>query len=281
MPDQKFVNVTFAIPEEYFDLAYAAFNDFNTAGVEEHFDSMIVCFEISEWTEAVKEQISSTLREFSVPFSIESETIVQQQNWNEEWEKSLQPVVISDRIAITPDWAVNQVADKEIVAIVNPKMSFGTGYHPTTRMVANFMEQFVKPNSDWVDIGTGTGVLAIIAIKLGASSVFAFDNDEWSVENSEENFQKNEVSGKVRLEKADIFTVEIPSCDGVVANLYRNLLIPNFQKIRVALMPGSPLIISGVLKYDNQEIISEAVKAGFTHIETKTEDEWSAIVFNA
>lgn len=279
MPQQYFVNVSYAVPEEQFDLAIAALNDFEVQGIEEKFDALLVSFLKDYWNEEVRQAIAEQFSLYGVDTNILSEEIIEQKNWNELWEQSLQPVVINERIVIAPDWAKLE-RTFPITLLINPKMSFGTGYHPTTRMTTRLLEEHMKPGSRWIDAGTGTGVLAIAAIKLGATSVYAFDNDEWSVENAEENILKNDTADAIRLEKADVFTVELPPADGIVANMYRNILIPVFPKFRDALQAdGNPLIISGILKFDNEELVDEAQKAGFHHIHTEIEDEWSAMVF--
>jgi ribosomal protein L11 methyltransferase len=204
---------------------------------------------------------------------------IKAQNWNAEFEKSLLPVVVSPRVVIAPSWSTD-VPAAEITLRIDPKMSFGTGYHPTTRMMCRFMEQYVRSGSRWIDAGTGTGVLAILAAKLGATGVFAFDNDEWSVNNTVENIAQNDVENIVRGEQADIFTVVLPPADGIAANLYRNLLIPVFPKFYEALRESrGVVIVSGVLIYDRDEICAAAEQNGFRTVHVETEGEWIAAVF--
>jgi ribosomal protein L11 methyltransferase len=279
MPHQVFVNVLFSIPEEQFDTAYAVFGSYDIQGIEEGHDRLTVCFRAEDWTDEVKALILDGLDGYGIPAEIMSTETIEQRNWNEEWEQSLEPVLINERIAITPSWHADTVRH-EITIIVDPKMSFGTGYHPTTRMTTRLLEQHLQKGSSWIDAGTGTGVLAIAAAKLGAKHVFAFDYDEWSVENAQENLERNGVVGIVDIHHADVFTVELPVADGIAANMYRNVLIPSYPKLRAALRsPASPLIISGILSYDEAELREEAEKIGFVHHHTEREDEWLAMVF--
>ena len=116
--------------------------------------------------------------------------VLDDRNWNAEWEASIEPVVVNDRIVIVPEWRTEEFS-QPLRLVITPKMSFGTGHHATTRMMCRLMEQYVQPDSTWIDVGTGTGVLAILAALLGARDVFAFDNDEWSFVNSQENIERN------------------------------------------------------------------------------------------
>jgi ribosomal protein L11 methyltransferase len=280
MPQQYFVNIELNIPEESYDLAYMILGEFPIQGIEERIDQLYISFKKEDWdSQDYASGIIAGLNDYDVPASLGKVETIEQQNWNEQWEQSLEPVVVSERITITPEWHKDKV-QAQIPLVINPKMSFGTGYHPTTRMTTRFVEKYTKPKSTWIDVGTGTGVLAIAAVKLGAVSVYAFDNDPWSIENSIENVELNGVSNAIKVEQADIFTVELPQSDGIAANLYRNILIPNFPKLHSVLKSAdSPLIISGVLVYDTEEIIAEAKKSGFQYVEIEQEDEWVAIVF--
>lgn len=279
MPHQTFINVLFSIKEEQFDTALAVFGSYNIQGIEEGHDRLLVCFRSEDWKMSVQSEIMDELQSYGIQCTIISSETIEQRNWNEEWEKSLEPVFINDRIAITPSWHADSVGH-EICIVVDPKMSFGTGYHPTTRMTTRLLEEYVQPQSSWIDAGTGTGVLAIAAAKLGAQNVLAFDYDEWSVENSRENIDRNAVDGVVDILHADIFTLDLPLADGIAANMYRNVLIPSYPKLRAALRsPDSPLIISGILSYDEDELRKEAEDIGFVHTRTEREDEWLAMVF--
>jgi ribosomal protein L11 methyltransferase len=276
-----YTNLTLAIPEEEYEMAYAALMDFPFVGIEEKMDEMVVCFLKEDWTDEKRVELLELFKNYNVNGEIISEDEVVEENWNEQWEKTIEPIVINERIVITPEWRQHDVSHP-IKLIINPKMSFGTGYHPTTRMVCKLIEPLVKPNSLWIDAGTGTGILAILAAKLGANNILAFDNDMWSVENSIENVEMNGVAEKIDVQQADVFTIELPEVHGIAANLYRNLLIPSFKKFYNSLLKNNgDLVVSGVLKYDVDEIIEAALKDGFTHVHTEREDEWAAIHFKA
>ena len=148
-------------------------------------------------------------------------------------------------------------------------------------MVCRELQRYVQTNSTWIDAGCGSGVLAILASKLGAKKVSAFDNDEWSVTNARENALLNNESD-IDVFQADIFTVELDTANGIAANMYRNLIIPNLHKFHTSLSKNNGiLIVSGILAMDAEEIRNEAISKRFTHIETQQEGDWVAIIFRA
>jgi ribosomal protein L11 methyltransferase len=231
--------------------------------------------------------LQSLFTQFTVPVKFIESLIIKEENWNKEWEESIEPVRVNERIVITPSWKEDTVS-APLKIVINPQMSFGTGHHETTRMVANLLESSVEKGDFWIDAGTGTGVLAILALRCGASRVYAFDNDEWSVLNTRENVERNGIAvdssenSPIVIEQNDINTMNFPSCNGITANLHKNLLLNNMHKFFQALKnTEGKLIVSGLLKYDSDNVITCAKKNGFSHATTNSEGEWVAIKFIA
>ena len=274
---KHFYKITLAIPEEYQELSSAMLSDFPFTGIEDDFDEQSFTIEDVHWDNgSITNRLLSTLESASIPAEIKDIMIIEDQNWNAIWEESLEPVHVNETIVITPVWKADNI-DSPIKIIINPQMSFGTGYHPTTRMVCRKLQDYVEEHSRWIDAGCGSGVLAILAEKLGASSIYAFDNDEWSIANTKENIHLNNCSS-ITVEQESIFTITLPQVHGIAANLYRNLLIPNMNKFAKALEESKGvLIMSGILRFDEQEIIDCAVQHNFVHISTECEGDWTAI----
>ena len=157
-------------------------------------------------------------------------------------------------------------------------MSFGTGYHATTRLASALLLDSVAKGEDWVDAGTGTGVLAILASKIGAKSVFAFDIDEWSVNNTIENIELNSVKN-VTVDQSDLNTLQFSLYDGIVANIFANILIENMKKFSEAIKTDGVFICTGILKYDKESVLDAAIDNGFELFEELNEDEWVAYKF--
>ncbi|MDT3741276.1 MAG: 50S ribosomal protein L11 methyltransferase [Candidatus Kapabacteria bacterium] len=276
---KKYINAKISIHEEYFDLSMSVFQDYDFCGIEEGNDELIITFEESVFNNLSIDSIVNELKNFDHSTSLISIEKISDKNWNEEWENNIQPVVISDRIVITPTHKAEET-ESEIKIIIDPKMSFGTGHHTTTRLMCRLMEDLVKKDSYWIDAGTGTGVLAILAVKLGAAKVYAFDNDEWSIDNSKENIIKNNVYESIRLELANIDSIEIEKCDGISANIFLNLALPSLKKFKNAVRDSDgDILISGIMIYDDKILIAEAEKQGLKLIKKVTEDEWAAFHF--
>jgi ribosomal protein L11 methyltransferase len=276
---KKYVNFDFSIFEEHFDFAYGTLYDYPVTGIEEKFDELIVTMELDNWSDELREKLISEISSFCPEFKILNEEIIEDRNWNEEYEKNVPVIIISDRIGIAPEWKQAELTN-EIKIIINPKMSFGTGEHATTKMMCQLLEKYVEKGSNWIDAGCGTGLLSVLAIKLGAKSVFAFDYDEWSIENSKENTILNGVNDKIEIMKEKIENISLPPSDGIAANLFSNLLLVSLPKFRESLLNGGGnLIVSGILKYDKEQIIEEAKKNGFYLNQELFDDEWIAMHF--
>ncbi len=278
-----YLSLEYTLPEERFEDAYTALFDVQHLGIAEAHDEITICFlhdGSDDFQERSETHLQRLFAKFNVPAILEKSLLIKEENWNKEWEDSIDPVWVNERIVITPSWKQETVS-APLKIVINPQMSFGTGHHETTRMVAALLEQSVRPSDFWVDAGTGTGLLAILALRLGAKRVYAFDNDEWSVMNTGENFIHNNITPvppNIIIEQNDINVMDIPVCNGITANLHRNLLLQNMEKFATALQETQGvLIVSGLLKYDKDNVISVALDCGFSHIQTINEGEWIAI----
>ncbi|GMV52430.1 MAG: 50S ribosomal protein L11 methyltransferase [Chlorobi bacterium] len=278
MQNSEYTLITVAVPEEQTEVATAIFSAYPILGIEVGLDSMVVCFPGTDWNEQYRESMLEDLHSAGVSAAIIRTETLAEKNWNEAWEANIEPIVVNERITIAPEWHADSVT-APLTLIVTPKMSFGTGHHATTRMMCKLLETEVHQGSVWVDVGTGTGVLAILAVKLGAASVFAFDNNEWSILNAHENIDKNHAGTHITLEQLDLQTATLPSCDGITANLYRHLVIPFAPHFIGAVKPGGVIIVSGILKYDRNDVVQPFTALNCTIKAELAEDEWCAITF--
>jgi ribosomal protein L11 methyltransferase len=273
---KRYVLLTLSIPEEDMDLAMGVLSGYPLLGVEQGLDACTVCFEQNDWQQGYENSIVAELQKLGVAVELVKLGIEEDQNWNAEWEASIDPVVVNERIIIVPEWRAEEFS-YPMTLVITPKMSFGTGHHATTRMMCRLMEVYAKPGDTWIDVGTGTGVLAIMAAKLGATSVYAFDNNEWSIVNSQENVARNAVEHIVRLEQVELQDVQLPRCNGLAANLYRHLVIPYAQAFIDAVEPGGIILVSGILKYDRDDVAAPFLEAGCTLVDELAETEWCAL----
>lgn len=191
-------------------------------------------------------------------FKFDSLSIINEKNWNEVWESEFQPVTIKDLegnpfVYLRADFHEPNV-NTPIELIITPRMSFGTGHHATTSLMISSMKELDFKGKTVMDFGTGTGVLAILAEKLGASSIYAIDNDEWSINNAADNIMENHSKpGVIELEKAD----EYPSnrkFDIILANINLNVILENLGRLCSSLIPGGTILLSGLLEKDEDAI---------------------------
>jgi ribosomal protein L11 methyltransferase len=194
-----------------------------------------------------------------------------EKNWNEEWEKNFQPVIVGKFCAIRASFHT-PVPDVQYEVIITPKMSFGTGHHATTRMMIQAMEHLDLTGRTVLDFGTGTGVLAILAEKLGAKEVLAIDHDTWSIDNARENMIENHVN-RVTVEKMDVIPRK-PLVDIILANINKHVIVKELPSMKQQLNNGGVILLSGLLREDFQDIENESLKNGLPISERLNEGNW-------
>lgn len=205
-----------------------------------------------------------------------SKNIIEEENWNQRWENSIEPVIVNDFAAIRPSFS-KPINNVEFDLVITPKMSFGTGHHATTFLMIELMRDLHFKNKTVVDFGTGTAVLAILAEKCGASQVIAIDNDEWSISNALENIEANNCHKIYVKQQDDLSGIE--PVDIVLANINLNVLRHNSDEIKSLLKEGSFLLVSGILEKDTREMEKIFEEKHLVKKSTKQRGEWVAILF--
>ncbi|MCH8325624.1 MAG: 50S ribosomal protein L11 methyltransferase [Bacteroidetes bacterium] len=209
------------------------------------------------------------------------EKIIKNKNWNEEWEKNLKVVKISDRIVIKPSFKEYEKKGNELVITIDPKMSFGTGEHATTRLVTLMLEKHLQKGDRVLDVGSGTGILSIAAVKLGAESALAIDNDNWCYENGKENCLLNNVESKIEIRNCEIAEVDEKNFPLIISNIQKNVLLSIAEEFMKRIKLNGTLILSGLLIEDKDDIVNKYNTLGFNLIDSKQMDEWMVLVFKS
>lgn len=198
------------------------------------------------------------------------------ENWNKEWEKNFEPVTIADRCMVRAPFH-QQVEGIEFDLVIMPKMSFGTAHHETTRMMIEFILEQNWENKEVLDMGSGTGILAILTSKMGAKSALAIDNDTWAYENAVENIERNDTTN-VKALLGDEQIIAGMTFDVIIANINRNILLQHFPYYLKALKPGGKLFMSGFYEEDIPILLVEAAKSGLQLKKQKLLYKWAAIL---
>ncbi|MEM7163183.1 MAG: 50S ribosomal protein L11 methyltransferase [Bacteroidota bacterium] len=237
-------------------------------------DSGLVAFIQEEFFE--EQELKRTITEiehFSLSYKWHK---VERINWNDEWEKNFDPIYIDDQCIIRAPFHKPQGLEYEI--IIMPKMSFGTGHHATTFLMMRYLLNEPPKAKRVLDAGCGTAVLAIMAEKLHASQVLAYDIDDWAVENSIENIAVNNCK-KITVEKGDIKKIAGSPFDVILANINKNVLLHELEAYDQRLSSGGLLYLSGFYSSDIQEIENFCKDLGLSCIQRETKDEWAALKF--
>lgn len=200
-----------------------------------------------------------------------------EQNWNQEWEKRFEPVVIKEKVLIRAPFHPSG-DDLPCTLIIEPKMSFGTGHHHTTRLMIEAMMNMDLSGKKVLDMGCGTGVLGIYACKMGAASVLGIDNDQWAYENTLENIEKN-TAREMEVSFGDVRVLPDVAFDVVLANITRNILVRDLPEYNRHLARGGHLLVSGFLAEDVQFVLNAAYECGLEHLETAEIFNWISLSF--
>jgi ribosomal protein L11 methyltransferase len=206
-----------------------------------------------------------------------TKNVVAQRNWNAEWESTFDPVIVESFCAIRAGFH-KPVSGMKHEIIITPKMSFGTGHHATTYMMIAAMSEMDISSKAVFDFGTGTGVLAILAKQMGAGSVTAIDNDDWSIDNAIENFAGNQCTN-ILLRKADMI-IENQLFDIILANINLNVIIAQMAAIAQHLPKNGVVLFSGLLKTDKDKVMLQATENGLKLTNKWEKNDWICLKMN-
>ena len=200
---------------------------------------------------------------------------IEQKDWNAEWEKDYSSVRFSDFCVVRPEFNPKQEGVKYDI-IINPKMSFGTAHHQTTSLIIYFISKEDIVGKRVMDMGCGTGVFAILSMKMGASYAKAIDIDVWAAENAKENVKKNSVEVDVLLGDANLLD-ENEKFDVFFANINRNILLADMETYSKSIKEGGVLFLSGFYLQDVEILETECKLYGFELTNVETKDNWAAM----
>ena len=263
----NYVQLNISATEIQQEILIGLLSQYAVIGFEQLSESLLVYFDEAHLpiTE-IRKELESYTYEWNV---------LKEENWNALWESNFDPVTINNFCGIRAHFH-QPLLDVEHEIIITPKMSFGTGHHDTTYLMVEQMSALDFTKKRVLDFGTGTGVLSILAEKLGAASVLAIDNDEWSIENARENFDRNDCQ-KINLQLTS--TIPEGTYDVILANINKNVLLQNAVALYHESSIPSTLLLSGLMPEDEKEIKIAFEQSGFHFESQKATPHWISLLF--
>ena len=293
--NKTYLEISITANEHQQELLIPTMTELGCQGFQETETHLLCYIEKTHWNDAKSSALTLELIRLRRMQTISANSDVQfrdieEENWNAAWEKTIRPIEVGEKLVIKPSWQEYNNAANRIVIQIDPKMSFGTGYHETTRLTLQLLEKYVDAGRrlptgrivddssrfSMLDVGTGTGILAIAAVKLGAKSAIGIDNDEWAIENACENVNANGLADKITISSESLDTLH-STFDLIAANLQFNTIIEMLEIFRTKLRNDGLLLLSGLLVEDKENILRQLHEQWFTVVESLQENEWIAL----
>jgi ribosomal protein L11 methyltransferase len=269
--------LTVRLPEHYHEALIAELSDLDFTAFEEGEDQVVAYVPAVRWNGVRREQVEGWLIGLGLPPEV-SEEVMPDENWNARWEETIEPQAVG-RFLIKPTWHPVPPEHKDkIVLEVDPKMAFGTGYHASTRLALRFLPGLVRGGERVLDAGTGTGILALAALKLGAGRAIGFDIDPWAQVNAEENAERNGLSDRLEVREGSLEVIPETEFDAVLANINRNVLLSMLPEFAARLVPGGRIVLAGLLREDREDVLAAVEAAGLALYDEAAEGEWWSCV---
>ena len=274
----EYIQIRIPVKDDNYEIVCSALYLSNVKNILEENDFIIICIQKNDQSINILKQ--NLIKFANYPINKISETIIEDKNWNEEWEKTIEPVYIKSRVIIYPSWKKKHLVKPEgkILIEIDPRMSFGTGHNETTQIMLELMLEYITNNDKYLlDFGCGTGILSICGIKLGIGQAVAIDTDEIAVENAKEYFKVNKVSNRVKIHKSDISEIYETEFDIICANIVSSMLKEKFYFIIEKLKDNGKLFLSGILEAEKSEFISFLKNNNISAKDIRQKSEWVGI----
>ncbi len=274
--DQIYIAYTFkVVPKEpateilIAELGFVGFESFveNENGVTAYIQQ-------KDWTASILEDIHIlTSDEFKISYQKE---VIKQTNWNSEWEKNFNPIQVDDLVSVRAPF--HKTPNLKYDIVIEPKMSFGTGHHETTHMMLQHLLDLKLEGKKVLDMGCGTGILAIFSEMKGAKPIDAIDIDQWCYENAIENAARNKCE-HISVFEGDVSLLKDKKYDVIIANINRNILLNDIKQYVNSLYKEGVLLLSGFYKQDIPIIDKEVAKYGLKLTKTIERNNWVALKY--
>ena len=271
-----FISVKFCCNEDFSEIIIAELDDLDYHSMMETDEGVEGYIEEDKYSEVEVQKLIDKYSDLTTITCTVSK--VEKRNWNEDWEKNYDPIIVDNQCLVRATFHEIE-GDYPYEIIINPRMSFGTGHHATTYLMLKNQMEIEHSGKRVMDAGCGTAILAIMASKLGASEVVAFDIDSWSIDNAPENVSLNNCTN------IDVYggTIDEVKPEGkfdiILANINKNVLLDEIKYYQEYLVDNGVLVLSGFYSPDVPDLVNEAKKYDLHLVNEKSRNDWSSIVF--
>ncbi|HEY6953454.1 MAG TPA: 50S ribosomal protein L11 methyltransferase [Bacteroidota bacterium] len=284
MKSTRWNEIVLRVPDSYHDLLAGPLAALGFEGFLQEPNALKAFIDTRKWDRHFRQGLEHYLRKFGREFpklNLRYRTrSIHRKNWNSQWEQTIGILEPAPGIIIKPSWKKLRVRDKhKIVLHIDPKMSFGTGHHETTRLCLRLLQEYVRPAMTVLDFGSGTGILSIAAVKLGAGKAVAVDNDPWTIPNIRENIKRNRVEHRVKAILGGARSIPKTFFDLIVANVDMPTIRNEHLKLIKRLRKGGLLVFSGILTTDLLALQHLIRQEGIMPVTLLEENEWAALAF--
>jgi ribosomal protein L11 methyltransferase len=271
-----FIEVALTVNPEFADILTAEMGELGFDAFEDTAEGFNAYIDEDKFSQEELDRMLARYTDFvQVEYQVQK---IARQNWNEEWERNFHPLFIADQVSVRASFH-EKPANAKFDIVINPKMSFGTGHHETTTLMIENQLTFDHKGKRVLDMGCGTGILAIMAGELGAAEIVAVEIEDWTVENARENAELNNYSSiEVRLGGAETIEGDQPY-DIILANINRNVLLEDMPAYVAVLKPEGILLLSGFYTEDLSAIQERATELGLHYVSHRVKNNWVSAIF--
>lgn len=271
----NYIEISFVTSQDFAEILMAELSEIGFETFTEESDGLKAYVQVDQFNEG---DFNEILERYQSVFEFtHSQQIIEKQNWNARWESNYAPIQVANQVQVRASFHFPNESYKYDI-VINPKMSFGTGHHDTTSMMMAFQLEVDHSQKSVLDIGCGTGILAILGEKLGANVVRGFDIEEWAAQNSIENASinncKNAVFVQGTIEQEPDYQYDI-----LLANINRNILLRDITQYMKFMKPQCTLLVSGFYVTDQDEIIEHFESVGLKNTGQKSQNQWACLKF--
>jgi ribosomal protein L11 methyltransferase len=278
---KKWIEVTIRTHSESFEILENFLFEMGSCGTLETEEGIKGYFHELSFDKKIKSRLNTYIKHLrQIGFTIQNPvyTLIPEQDWSTNWRKHFTTLQITPNMIVKPPWVPCKSRKDQIIIDIMPRMAFGTGTHETTKLCLVMLNNSIRPNDHVLDIGTGSGILAIAAAKMGASKVIGIDTDENAIHNAIENVQLNRLENQINIRYGSIVVACDKIYDVICANIDRTTLIPMMTTFKELLNTKGYLILSGILNSEEIAIMDTVRKSDLTLVQKNHREEWLGLL---